>query len=351
LKTTIVRRVGQDILALVLPLTLIFAGGAGAAERADFDVTLPAVQLREGVTADVHFAVFVNEAAACEGKVVLAVHGVAHTAASWQPLAESLFADNPTGRKVCQVVAVDLPGHGASALPSGMLFGELQLADYVAVVRASLEKLPRMGIRPNTLIGHSQGGLVIQLAQQSLLAEGRSLRSLHVKDVVLLASAGPAEIPWNFLGMAPAILNNFLAFDPALGPHVAIPDVAWPVVFFTDPTTGAVVGAPPAADVARYNSREPLYSSLELLGLSGFSRPSLPAGTFAAEAGTALQVITLERDMIVRPEENVLLYEHLTGVPATDGVAVVTGPLAVHDMHVAAPGALLAAIAGTVTLP
>jgi pimeloyl-ACP methyl ester carboxylesterase len=348
--TTSVRR-WLGTVAVVLSVALAGASLAQAGEKADFDLTLPAVELRPGVTADIHYAVFVNETHACEGKVALAVHGVAHSAASWGPLAESLFADNPSGRKVCQLVAVDLPGHGASGLPSGLLFGELRLGDYVSVVRASLERLPRLGIRPTTLIGHSQGGLVIQLAQQALRAEGSSLRALHVRDVVLLASVGPADIPWEFLGMAPAILNQFLAFDPSLGLHVAIPDPAWPFVFFSDRLTGAVVGAPAAADVARYNSPEPLFSSLELLGFPPFARPSIEAGLFAAEAGTTLQVITLERDLIVHPEENVLLYEHLTGMPATDGIAIVTGPLAVHDMHVAAPGALLEAIAGRISLP
>ncbi len=335
-----------------LVLAVAGARGAAAAPRVDFDVTLPAVELRPGVTADIHYAVYVNDAGPCEGKVVLAVHGVAHTAASWRPLAESLFADNPTGRKVCQLVAVDLPGHGASALPTGMPFGVLQLADYVAVVRASLERLPRLGIRPNTLLGHSQGGLVIQLTQQALRAEGSSLRDLHVKDVVLFASVGPADLPWGFLALAPDILNAFLVLDhPTLGPHVSIPDAAWPFVFFQDALTGTIPGAPSAADIALYNSPEPLFSSLELLGLPPFSRPSVAVGIFGPDSGTALQVVALERDLIVRPIESEALYEHLTGTPATQGFAVVTGPLAIHDMHVLAPGALLSAIAGTITLP
>jgi pimeloyl-ACP methyl ester carboxylesterase len=342
-------RFRRGMVALVLALAGV--RGAAAAPRVDFDVTLPAVELRPGVTADIHYAVYVNDAGPCEGKVVLAVHGVAHTAASWRPLAESLFADNPTGRKVCQLVAVDLPGHGTSALPTGMPFGVLQLADYVAVVRASLERLPRLGIRPNTLLGHSQGGLVIQLTQQALLAEGSSLRDLHVRDVVLLASVGPAGLRWDFLAFAPDVLAAFLVPEHAtLGPHVAIPDAAWPFVFFSD-ITGGVAGAPPAADIARYNSPEPLFSSLELLGFPPFSRPSVASGIFGPDSGTALQVVALERDTIVRPNESEDLYEHLTGMPATQGFAVVTGPLAIHDMHVLAPGALLSAIAGTISLP
>src|SRR5688572_11642377 len=145
----------MKLLNLVVTAALLAPLPAQAAEKSDFDVTLPAVPLRAGVSADIHYAIYVNEAGPCEGKVVLAVHGVAHSAASWQPLAEELFAENPSGRKVCQLVAVDLPGHGASGLPGGMLFGHLQLADYVAVVRASLERLPPLGIRPTSLLGHS----------------------------------------------------------------------------------------------------------------------------------------------------------------------------------------------------
>ena len=345
------RRLRLRTLAFLLSLPLA-AAGASAGDKTDFDVTLRAVELRPGVAADIHYKVFVNEASACEGRVILAVHGVAHTAASFQPLAESLFVDNPAGRKVCQVVAVDLPGHGGSGLPTGgLLFGDLMLGDYVTVLRASLERLPRLGIRPDTLLGHSQGGLVIQMTQQALRSEGSSLRELHVKDVVLMASVGPQGQPWSFLAFAPAILSAFLASNSTLGTHVAIPDVAWPFVFFAPGPGQPPVGAPAPQDVARYNSPEPLLSSLELLGFPPFERPVVDPGVFGPENGTALQVIAHEHDYIVRPDESRLLYEHLTGFPATSGVAIVPGPRAVHDMYVSEPAEVLAAIAGTVSLP
>jgi pimeloyl-ACP methyl ester carboxylesterase len=331
-----------------LPLLFaLVAAGAGRWAHATepVDVTLPGVVLRPGVTADVHYAVYA-EKEACLGSVVLAVHGVAHSAASWGPFAETVLREGLGGRQVCKLIAVDLPGHGASGLPvGGPKFGSLRLQDYVAVVRASLEQLPALGLQPDTLLGHSQGGLLIQLTQKTLLAGGTSLQALGIGQAILLSSVGPRQVPWEFVdsGAALPILIRFVRVSRTLGLHVSIPDAAWPSVFFLD-LTGAVVGAPAPADVARYNSRESLTSSLQLIGF-GFPRPSVQPGLFSPAQGTGLTVVALENDTIIRPHENTLLFEHLTGQPAGGAVIVVAGPTAVHDMHVADPGALVAAIA------
>jgi pimeloyl-ACP methyl ester carboxylesterase len=216
----------------------------------------------------------------------------------------------------------------------------------VAVLRGVLERLPALGLQPDTLLGHSQGGLLIQLAQKALLEEGGSLAGLGITQAVLLASVGPRQVPWEFVdsGRAVPILARYIRFNRTRGLHVSIPDAAWPKVFFSD-LSGAVVGAPAPADVARYNARESLVSSLQLVGL-GFRRPSVPAGVFSPARGTHLTVITLDQDTIIRPHENTLLYEHLTGQPAGGAVIVVSGATAVHDMHVADPDGLLAAVPG-----
>jgi pimeloyl-ACP methyl ester carboxylesterase len=330
-----------------LPLLFALATGAGAwASAAEpVDVTLPGVVLRPGVTADVHYAVYA-EKAVCLGSVVLAVHGVAHSAASWGPFAETVLGEGLGGRQVCRLIAVDLPGHGGSGLPvGGPRFGSLRLQDYVAVVRASLERLPALGLEPDTLLAHSQGGLLVQLTQKALLADGSSLHALGIAQAILLSSVGPRQVPWEFVdsGAALPILIRFVRISRTLGLHVSIPDAAWPSVFFLD-LTGTVVGAPAPADIARYNSRESLTSSLQLIDF-GFPRPSVKPGVFSPAQGTDLTVVALENDTIIRPHENTLLYEHLTGQPAGGAVIVVPGPTAVHDMHVADPGALVAAIA------
>jgi pimeloyl-ACP methyl ester carboxylesterase len=319
---------------------------AGAAAQAESDLTLPAVPLRAGVTADVHFKVYESAVPSCGGDVVLAVHGITHNAESWRPFAGRMLERGLAGRSVCTVVAIDLPGHGESGLPAGgVRFGALALADYVAVLRASLERLPP-ALRPDTLLGHSQGGLLIQLAQKALLAGRADLHGLGVLRAVLLTSVPPRPVPWEFAdsGAAVPVLSRFIRVNRTLGLHAAIPGAAWPSVFFSD-LTGAIVGAPDPADVARYNAPAPLTASLQLIGFL-LPRPSVRAGAFAPERGTALTVVALENDSLIRPHEGTLLYEHLTGEPGAGAVIVVAGPTAVHDMHVADPDALLTAIAG-----
>jgi pimeloyl-ACP methyl ester carboxylesterase len=329
-------------------LALLVFAAAAANASAQTDAMLPGVPLRPGVTADIHFDVY-ETPGSCLGRVVLAVHGVAHSAASWQPFAERLLGQGLAGLAVCKVVAVDLPGRGQSGLPSGgVRFGSLGLSDYVSVLRASLERLPALGLAPDTLLGHSQGGLLVQLTQKALLAEGGSLQALGITRAILLASVGPRQVPWEFVdsGTAVPILARYIRVNRTLGLHVSIPDAAWPSVFFSD-LAGAVVGAPAPADVARYNARESLVSSLQLVGL-GFRRPSVPAGAFSSARGTELSLIAMENDTIIRPHENTLLYEHLTGQPPGSAVVVVSGATSVHDMHVADPDGLLAAVGGTV---
>lgn len=65
---------------------------------------------------------------------------------------------------------------------------------------ATLDGLRGEGIRVRTLIGHSQGGLLIQMAQQRLIDEGSDLRQrFRIRKAILLASVGSAEIPWFFV--------------------------------------------------------------------------------------------------------------------------------------------------------
>jgi hypothetical protein len=96
------------VVALLGPL----AHPAGAASHSSYELTLPGVDLRPGtgITADLHATVFVNRAHPCNGSVALTIHGLLHTAATWEPFVASLFEENPAGRKLCRVVALDMPG-------------------------------------------------------------------------------------------------------------------------------------------------------------------------------------------------------------------------------------------------
>ena len=324
---------------------------ASAPAATDFDLTLQDVALRPGVTVDIHLRVFVDEdypAAKCNAnKTAVAVPGYAHTAATWGPFAEALFADTP--QKICRLVAIDFPGHGLSGLPEGGLsFSNLTLEDYATVVLAVLQALPQHGIEARVLFGHSQGGMVVQIAQQRLVDEGSSLReAFDVKDVVLLSPTMPAALPWAFVenGTAGQLLSNFFVpADPVLGPHFVIPDAAWLLVFFSNLSGQIVSGAPSVADVAAlgYNAPEPLVSSLELVGAPPIGqRPAIDAGIFASRYGSQLTIIAFENDIIVRPEEAAALYAYLTGKHNGGKFAVVHGSEAVHDTYLSDPAALL----------
>ena len=336
------------ILVVLLLLSLPRIAAADRPGRAGFDIVLEDVALRPGVTVDIHLEVFVNPRHRCHGKVALAVPGLASTAATWGPFAEAVFAD-VSGQRVCRIAAVDFPGHGSSGLPAGLVFSDLLLEDYVAVVLASLERLPAFGLRPQVLVGHSQGGLLIQMAQQALTTGGTNLRrAFGIEQAVLLAPVGPREIPWAFVesGAATGLLAQFLTFDPALGVHLRIPDEVWPSFSFTNHAGVVVPGAPTPAEVAAngYNGPEPLLGALELIGAPPLARPSIDAGIFARHARTSLLVVSFEHDIFMSLGEEAALYEHLTGDRRRTGLVEVLGPDAVHAMVISDPAAVLDAI-------
>ena len=93
-----------------------------------------------------------------EGEPLLLIHGVGLNAEAWGPQIEALSDTH-------RVIALDMPGHGGSALTAG------ELAAYVAQAVTLLDAL---GIPSANVVGHSMGGLVaIGLA---LAHPGRVLR-------------------------------------------------------------------------------------------------------------------------------------------------------------------------------
>lgn len=76
------------------------------------------------------------------GRLVLLIHGVGLQSEAWRRQIEALA---PTYR----AVAVDLPGHGKSAMPAG----QLSVADYTNLIAAGLEE-------PALVVGHSMGAMI-----------------------------------------------------------------------------------------------------------------------------------------------------------------------------------------------
>ncbi len=324
-----------------------------AAPHRSYDLTLPGIELRPGVTVDLHATVFINESHACNGDVALAIHGMLHTGASWNRLVTSLFEDNPAGRKICQVVALDMPGRGGSGVPTNLWFGAVSLQDYVTAVLNALDQLKALHVQPDTVFAHSLGGLIVQQAQQHLIAQGTDLRSAYgIKDVVLLASATPKQVPCYAIdsGTLTGIVMGFAQVDPLAG-TVGISDSVWAWMFFApDPMNPSLVvpGAPTPEEVAdgHYNAAEPLALVSVLM-----DRPGVDARIFAAAHGTALTVVTYNQDVVIQPSESLALYTYLTGDDMGSGFVLVPGSEAVHDTHVSNPGLLLQSIAAVVRLP
>ncbi len=343
---------------LIVTLTTLFLLVQGALalamQNTDHDVMIEDVELSPGVEVDINVEMFVNEGAPCRSRTFFAVHGFAHTAETWKPFAEALFDNNPTGSVVCRVAAINLPRRGGSSLPRGMSYSELTLDDQVTAILATLDALRNRGVHPRTLIGHSQGGLLIQMAQQELIDSGTNLRRRYrIRKAILLASALPANISWDFLnsGAAPAVIAQFLTDDPTLGQVIDIPDAAFPGVFFSDLNGNLASGAPTPAQVNSrgYNAPAPLFATLQLIGEAPFARPSIDRGIFAPRRGTRLFMATYEQDVLFRPNESAQLYRRLTRNNQERRLARVNGPETVHDMHLSDPDGLLDDLVGDIS--
>jgi pimeloyl-ACP methyl ester carboxylesterase len=118
------------------------------------------------------------------------VHGSGDSGAVWAPLIALL--------PHLRVVALDLPGHGALVDEPGP--AEVSVADYVAFVRAEVDKL---GATQPTLVGHSLGGAIaLRLTLDTPELVGRlalvgSGARLRVAPAFLEAAraASPAGVP------------------------------------------------------------------------------------------------------------------------------------------------------------
>jgi len=388
---------------------LIFSFFISTTSYADFDMVLNDVEVRGGVVANINIEVFESDAPICQKLTTLsensdvfsfilnkasifAVHGALLNGTFFQPLAQALFTDNPTGSIVCRVVAMDQPGHGGSGLPeNGILFGELSVTDYANVLLNTLETLSSdFNISPKSIIAHSTGGLVVQVAQQMLVDEGSSLRDrFDIRRLTLFASVPSAPVVWP-LAQATADALTFTAncfsgpgipFLPGcevldLDPPGGDGDVDWDdvqaldpfnTIFDCDPNT-----VPVGIDVAPDNceepsirgdrfpagalggsDEEPLNIAREINGVPPQVRPSTNAGIFSGSSNGLLQIVAFENDEIIGPPKTLEdLFLHLTNNTILNNrYQLVTGELSNHVMIFFNPVEVLNALAGNTTLP
>ena len=333
---------------------------AGAQVSMDYDFTITGIEFQPGEFIDINVNVYVNENAinqADHGKI-FAIEGMAHTANCWKPFAEELFMRTDPELEINEFYAIDMPGRGGSGVPYGgtLLLENMYMEDYLTVIEAALSFMnDEMGVYPNTIMGHSMGGLEVILLQNKLIDDGTNLRKKYkIKNAILLAPAIPAPLDWAFLtnGGATAI-QPFAQYISGLGIVLNLPYYVWPYIFFTNSCGVAapnmVPGAPTPAEVLAngYNSIEagPL-----LFQMSGLVPPppypykprvSADGGIFMPKNGVELTIFAESCDKMMTPDEELELYEYLTNDKHGNGVIVIEGDHTCHDTHIADPHALV----------
>lgn len=307
---------------------------------ADFDLFFEAVEFRPGASADIHVKVFVHESKPCRDplRTALFIHGVNATAASWGRLADA-FLDGASGEPLCLIAAIDHPGHGRSGLPTGVLFGELMIEDYARTVIQVLERLRREGIRPAILLGHSQGTSTIQTMQQMLALEGTDLRTrFGIRDAVLLGVQGPREVRAGFLlppDVVAGTIASLITTTPEKGTFVHGPPEIFQQLWFVNLELSLSAASPSLETISAngWNEDVPLFAALQAAGQNGFDTPSVPAGVFGPESGTALHLIDFADDPWSLTPQARDIYRYLTGDPTLRRFVSLTDPdhEAVHD--------------------
>lgn len=303
-----------------------------------FDVTL-----RGSGRAEIHAHHYDNPTAAGH-LTILAVHGLAETGGTFEPLVSAIFADLRLATVVRRVVAIDLPGHGASSLPSlpaPLRFTDLMIEDNVAVVMQSLAQLRSEGVGAQVIVGHSMGGLAVQAAQEALLEAGSSLVDHGVTSAILLAPVPGRGAAWT-LGASPD-LSAFVIDDPQLGPYLDLaPDVFNAQSFST--LSGALVPNAPSAEAVRDNDwvgLEPITTLVELTGEhEPLWRPFVREHAFSLALGTQLAVVGFSQDILTPAVDQPELYRYLTGA-SEPHFFLVDAADAVHGMFISNPQALV----------
>ncbi|MEY4511751.1 MAG: hypothetical protein RLZZ450_3873 [Pseudomonadota bacterium] len=309
------------------------------------------VSLRDTGSAKIHATVFSNERLR-RGETVLAVHGLAETGATFEPLARAVFGDRVLTRRVKRIVAIDLVGHGKSGFPEGLpdgAFGQLTIDDNISVVRQAIDAACDEGLAPTAIAGHSMGGLTVQALQEVLLQQGESLADHGITKAVLLAPVPAGDQPW--VRPPPPDLSALLVTDPVLGTYLALPPALFVAQAFS---TTAGVPAPNAPTVETvttrgYSAFEPFATLAQLVGIPlptpagdvTLPRPPVSAGAFAEDNGTSLTLFSFSEDTLVPASNLGGLYSYLTGDTGKGQYVPVVTDDAVHAQYISNPAAFV----------
>jgi len=217
-----------------------------------------------------------------DGAAVVMIHGFGAELGGWRPFLAGARIERP-------ILAVDLPGHGASPLA-----GAASLDDLVAAVVATLAA---EGVVEADLIGHSLGGAVA-----TAIAAGGEI---GVRSLMLIAPAGLGpDVDGAFLdGYGRAASEASLA--PWMSRLVADP-AALPAGFVQATARGRAVG-----DVAESQRR--LAASL------------FPDGTQAFSTRALLERLAMPVKVVFGRDDRIIPAGHANGLPGTVAVHLFAG--------------------------
>lgn len=281
------------------------------------------------------------------GLKVLMIPGIGHNFNFFTPLAATLL--DPLGgfvEGVAEVYALDLPGHGGSQSPPNIKFGQLTLDHYVSTIRQALTAMQDRD-PVDIVCGHSMGGLLAMLLEQSFISDGTTLADEHAtRGVVLLAPAIPEEVPWSLttgpadvggpVSPALAILMPFVTANAAYGPFMYASNEDYLNTFFGI-EGGLAAGSPTLIEAGALNDMESYAAGSELAGIDidpegggTFERPHVRHALFS---GYAFGLACYSEDFLLKPEEEAALGIYLYGaregwtfLPITNKDAVHNGP-------------------------
>jgi pimeloyl-ACP methyl ester carboxylesterase len=292
------------------------------------------------------------------GAGVFFVPSAGHTARFFDPLAAAVVTAPNT---IKDAYAIDLPGHGSSGWPDGLLFGDISIGDYALAVYQVLNQMRSVENRNvRTICGHGYGALLVEYVE-SQLSKGVPMlppwsphpsssleQDFGVENMILMASSMPKELPWPDIdapfgaGKAKDFIVKYAVDEPPLGKVIDVDDAAFTSALFA--VNGVPVsGAPSGAEIAAIKSIESFRTTGEYLGIdfqkgSFVAIPRVPSVQPNLWAGLNLTVVAFEFDPFALPSEEQALATYLK--PGLSIIEIMDSE-SVHDMPYSKPGSLL----------
>lgn len=302
------------------------------------------ILLKPGTYVKTHVKTVFNEENAPNKKHLLIIHGLVHRSTAYEDWSKRILTTSPYNEIVSAISLLDLPGRGESGIPEPrklMSFGSLNLNNYVKIIQDVIQSIKTTEKPVDCLVGHSMGGILIQMLAEKCLRENTTLRQkLGVDTVILVAPTMPREVPWRLADSKKAVL---LAM-----PHLRIGKkgafaktnaVGWLDLFSKNSRGEIAPTAPKVIDADKYIAQEPFAALNQLVG-AFVRRPSISRNSFESSHGTRLFIAGMENDILITTQEQSFLYRYLTGDPDYKNYVNIAGEHAVHDVVLSDPAQL-----------